>query len=114
MLDVTKAVISWLRENGVDAYVEVPRDRPGEFCVVQRTGGGKAGVKCSPTVAVDCWAATQIEANLFGSKVEQMLIDMPDGIDNVFTCEINSFYENPDPDTGSPRVSLFCVLQTND
>lgn len=113
-MDVTKAVISWLRENNVDAYVEVPRDRPGEFCVVQRTGGGKAGVKCSPTVAVDCWAVTQIGANLFGSKVEQMLIDMPDGIDNVFTCEINSFYENPDPDTGSPRVSLFCVLQTND
>lgn len=114
MLDVTKAVISWLRKNNVDAYVEVPRDRPSNFCVVQRTGGGKIGVKCSPTVAVDCWAATQIEANLFGNKVEQMLIDIPDGIDNVFTCEINSFYENPDPDTGSPRASLFCVLQTND
>ena len=113
-MDVTKAVISWLRENGVDAYVEVPRDRPSEFCVVQRTGGGKIGVKCSPTAAVDCWAATQIGANLLGSKVERLLIDMPDGIDNVFTCEINSFYENPDPDTGSPRVSLFCVLQTND
>lgn len=51
---------------------------------------------------------------MLGSKVERLLIDMPDGIDNVFTCEINSFYENPDPDTGSPRVSLFCVLQTND
>ncbi len=113
-MDVTKAVISWLRENGVDAYVEVPRVRPGEFCVVQRTGGGKAGVKCSPTVAVDCWAATQAGANLLGNKVERLLIDMPDGIDNVFTCEINSFYENPDPDTGSPRASLFCVLQTND
>ena len=113
-MDVTKAVISWLKENGVDAYVEVPRDRPNEFCVVQRTGGGKIGVKCSPTVAVDCWAATQGGANLLGNKVERLLIDMPDGIDNVFTCEINSFYENPDPDTGSPRVSLFCVLQTND
>lgn len=113
-MDVTKTVISWLRKNSVDAYIEVPRDRPSEFCVVQRTGGGKIGVKCSPTVAVDCWAATQSEANLFGGKVEQVLIDMPDGIDNVFTCEINSFYENPDPDTGSPRASLFCVLGTND
>ena len=114
MLDVTTTVISWLIDNGVDAYCEVPPDRPREFCVVQRTGGGRTGVVCSPTAAVDCWAATQLEANTLGGKVERLLAEMPDGIDNVFTCEINSFYENPDPDTGSPRVSLFCVLQTND
>lgn len=114
-MDVTKTVVKWLiADAGINALVEVPNPRPSAFAVVSRSGGGVSKlIVDAPTITIDCWASTLIEANELADKVINSMFALPYGVENVFSARVNSRYESLDPDSGTPRVCLYYELVVN-
>lgn len=104
--DVDSMVRSFLLSRvTVPVHVSVPRNRPASFVVARRNGGGASNrVVDSPTVTVDCWASSSVEAAELAEDCRSAFHDsyaaMPlvRGVD-----EITGPYSTPDPDSGSPR-----------
>lgn len=96
---------------GATAYPAVPPDRPGSFLCVELTGGRQPDrVRFNPSVDVDCWAETRPEAERLAGRVRRAMLAMPGASPNVFHVEIDSFYDNRDPDSGSPRYTVGCDI----
>lgn len=116
-MDYTRMAVDYLngRSLGATAYRAVPSDRPASFMTVELTGGGADGIVVrSPSVDVDCWSATPHDAEELASRVVDAMLGMPDVETNVFYVEVSAFYANPDPDSGSPRVTVGFDITTNE
>lgn len=112
-MDAVTLVVDYLNGQGLGAtaYPAVPRDRPGTLLVVELTGGSQPDrVRFSPSVDVDCWAPTRPEAERLAGEVRRAMLAMPDASPNVFHVEIDSFYDNRDADSGSPRYTVGCDI----
>lgn len=105
MIDIEAEIIAYL--SGVlelPIVADVPNPRPERFVLVERTGGSdlEKYVDC-PTVAVQSWAPTRFEASTVSRDVDALLLDMPGEVLNVMSCERNSLYNFPDPDSRQAR-----------
>ena len=114
-MDAARLVVDYLNSVGVGAtaYHEVPRDRQtGEptglpFAVVEQTGGrAENPVQLELSVDVDCWAGTRRAAAVLAEAVSDAVLAMPDRLDDVFHAEVTTTYNNPDPDSGTPRTTV--------
>ena len=113
--DYERLVVDYLNGLGLPAkaYYDVPRDRPVSFIIVLRTGGGHREIVMErPSFAIDCWAKTRRGAEELARSVQDAMQAMPEAVDNVFGCTVDSVYRNPDPDTGTPRYSITLQLDT--
>lgn len=122
-MDYTRMVVDYLNglNLGATAYREVPANRPTDespsrpFLVVELTGGAGASiVQRSPSIDVDCWASRQHDAEILAFEVVNALLVMPDALPNVFGASVSTVYSNPDPDSGTPRYTVGCDLETNE
>ena len=59
---IEEALVSWLSSLGYDAHANVPKDRPGRFVTVERTGGEVADMVDHPSIAIQTWAQSAAEA----------------------------------------------------
>lgn len=112
-MDAVTLVVDYLNacDLGATAYPAVPSDRPDTLCAVELTGGRQTGpVAFSPSVDIDCWAPTRPEAEALASRVRRAMLAMPERSPNVFHVEIDSLYDNRDPDSGSPRYTVGCDI----
>lgn len=112
-MDAVTLVIDYLNacDLGATAYPAVPSDRPDVFMAVELTGGRQENpVAFSPSVDIDCWAPTRPEAEALASRVRRAMLAMPERSPNVFHVEIDSLYDNRDPDSGSPRYTVGCDI----
>lgn len=104
MGDIEATAIAYLtRALGVPAYAEVPRNRPDRFVTVERTGGGTERGIDWPTLAVQSWAPSRHEASALARCVDEAMLAMPDEVPSVPSCESQSIYNFPDPDSGGSR-----------
>jgi hypothetical protein len=73
--DIEAQFISWLAECvEVSVSADVPNPRPLSFITVERTGGARASVvRDTPTLAVQCWAATRSQASALALTVDDLL-----------------------------------------
>lgn len=116
MLDVIAELIPYLRGAvGVDAYAEVPRERPERFVTLERTGGGAEvfGAIDRPTLAVQSWAPTNYSAFALATAVDAAMLAAPWHVANLMSCERNTLHNFPDPDSRSPRYQGLYELTTN-
>lgn len=116
-MDYTRMVVDYLNGKalGVSAYREVPNVRPDSFMVVELTGGpAQNSVQRTPSFDVDCWAKTAHDAEELASDVMAALIVMPAEVENVFHASISTSYNNPDPDSGTPRYTVGCDIEANE
>lgn len=116
MLDVIEALRPYLAEAvGVPVYAEVPRKRPEEFVTIERTGGDAEifGAIDRPTLAVQSWAATNLDASKLAASVDDAMLYSPWNVENVMSCERNTLHNFPDPDSRSPRYQGLYELVTN-
>lgn len=105
MLDIELAIIDYLKELVEWPVVaDVPNPRPERFVRIERTGGSDLERYVDqPTVAVQSWAPTRFEASVMAQDVDALLLDMPGEVMNVMSCERNSLYNFPDPDSKQAR-----------
>ena len=110
--------------NGLDigarAYLDVPDTRPTSldppepFLVLEHTGARQSDpVLSEQSVDVDCWAATRAGAADLASRVVDALMRASERLPDVFHVDIDSTYNNPDLESGTPRVTVGATLTVN-
>ena len=64
-MNIEAMALSALRAAGIEAFADVPKDRPDEFATVEALGGqtSAGGWLAHPGVAVQAWAATRYRAS---------------------------------------------------
>lgn len=97
MVDIEATIIAYLKNAGYAAYADVPNPRPETFVTVERTGGGLDSLVIDrPTVAVQSWANTRLEASKLSMEVDGHLRQMALAIPDVCYVERDSLYNWPD------------------
>lgn len=109
MYSVAEALIAWLTANGHAAYHIAPpaENAPCQFVTVERTGGYVQDKVDHPSVAIQCWAATDTAANNLAITIRNLveLGGRPAGVGHM---SINSGpYAFYDEDTRCPRYQLY-------
>lgn len=113
-LNIEAALQNYLSENlSVPVSSDVPNPRPDEFVTYERTGGARSNcVIDQSTVAIQCWAKERPEASILAYLVDEIMQDFvyEKGINKVSR---NSFYNNPDLDSGCPRYQIVYDITTS-
>lgn len=106
MYSVTEAFVSHLLQLGYDAYANVPADPPAEFVTVERTGGSVTDLVDHPSLAIQCWAATDEAAERLANVVRAQIVcgARPFGVTRI---DVNSGpYRFYDEYTRCPRYQM--------
>lgn len=110
MYSVTQAIIEWLGAQGYAASHIAPPDAPespSQFVTVERTGGYVQDKVDHPSVAIQCWAATDEAAESMAIAVRN-LIEVGARPHGVGHMAVNSGpYPFYDEDTRCPRYQLY-------
>ena len=103
---VVAELIQWLGEQW---YVEssiVPEDAPDSFVTVERTGGYVEDMLDHPTIAVQCWAGSDADAEDMALELRNRLLTEQPPL-GVASIRIESGpYRFYDETTRSPRYQL--------
>lgn len=100
--------------NGVgalEAFMDVPEDRPAEFLTVERVGGPEGRVLGSPMFAVQVWAEVRWRAAELADGVAVLARGM-EVLPWVGRASVSSVVNFPDPDSDSPRYQITVELVT--
>ncbi len=107
---VTAELVSWLEDRFYEVWTIVPDDAdddlPARFVTVERTGGYVEDMLDHPTIAVQCWAATDADAEDMALELRnRLLTDLPPlGVSSI---RIESGpYRFYDETTRCPRYQL--------
>lgn len=98
---------------GLEASLEVPRNRPKRFITVERTGGARGPITDEPMLAIQVWAENRYEAvrlaELVADELKAALILHP----RVARVQITSVQNYPDASgKGSPRAQVVASVVT--
>nr|DAF16921.1 MAG TPA: tail completion protein [Caudoviricetes sp.] len=116
MIPIESVTVEYLCSVGIDAYGDVPADRPAEFVTVERTGGGVDSLADldSPVLTVQAWSPTRVSAEALMCRACNALLDMPDSVAAVTDSEVTGMYNFPAVEERSARyqavVALRCYL----
>lgn len=108
MKDIQGTVAGWLQDStGIPSYRAVPSNPPAEYRTVARRGGGLS--MCNrvdtPLFVVANRAATSKRARELAYDAVDSLNQMTKHTD-VFSVDVQSVYEENDPDTKQPRWKI--------
>jgi len=95
-----------------EMFMEVPADRPTRFYTVERVGGPRRDVRDLPLVAVHAWAGSRWEASEMATGFASFLSSLAVTHPNVARVDIESVYNNPDPDSEHPRYQVNAQIIT--
>lgn len=94
--------------------VRVPEDRPREFVRIWRNGGpASSRIVDRPMVTVDVWAETEERAAHLADELRHAALRiLPQDPHVRRVTEITGPYDNPDPESGTPRVRFSIQITT--
>ena len=114
-MNVEAVVMEYLKNNGINATVHIPRPRPEKFVSIERTGGNKSDVVLDhPMITVQSWAKSRYEASELACIVDVFMLAIPDYYINICSCTRNSLYSFPDPESDTPRYQAVYDLVVQD
>ena len=115
-LDATQTVLDGLyaQWNGI-VLPAIPTDRPDEFVVVQRVGGGTDGVLDAASMSIECWSgepnSSQVPAWTLAGTIREIVRMLPDTAAGICDVDEDAASFLPDELSDTPRVLLtFTVL----
>lgn len=117
MANAEVLLVDWLNANpstarlNIEAFLDVPEDRPERFITVERTGGPGDWIRDSPLLAVQVWALHRYEAGDLAEAVAKALREAV-ALPNVARVRVNSLYNFPDPESRQPRYQIVLELVT--
>lgn len=83
-------------QSKIEAFLDVPANRPVRFVTIERTSGGEADLVDRPVVAVQFWAESRLAASE-GAHALQRLIDMLPALEPLLgKSKVESVYNFPD------------------
>jgi len=97
---------------GLEAFMDVPAERPIRFVTVERTGGPRDLVRDLPLIAVQVWAETRYEASRLAELVAEEIrafIAHP-RIGRIRVVSVHNFPDLEGP--GRPRYQIAIELVT--
>ena len=80
----------------LEAFMDVPADRPVRFVTVERVGGGERNLVDRPTLAVQFWAESRYEASAGATALARILPNLPIAEPLLGSCRVESVYNFPD------------------
>lgn len=86
----------------VPVYMEQPKNKPGTFVVVEKTGSGRTNFINTATFAVQSYAPTMIAAAELNESVK-MVMDNAVELGDITASRLNSDYNYTDTTTKSYR-----------
>lgn len=79
----------------VPAYMEIPKDQPESFVVLEKTGSGKRNRLCSATFAVQSYAPTMYAAASLNEEAKAAMESAVE-LNEVTSVALNSDYNYTD------------------
>lgn len=112
MINFEALVIGYLNGQalGVDAFADIPADRPERFITVERTGGGRDRFVDRPQAVVQVWADSRAGASELADTVAASLQGMTT-LPEVGRVTVESVVNFPDV-SGHPRYQIFITAVT--
>lgn len=101
-------LVQWLNEQGglgCPCYTLVPADRPKRFITVERTGGSCGAIIDRPSLAIQCWAPTPVEAARLADTLTCVVLPSIYDLPDVGSFSVDSLYAYP-LDERTPRYQL--------
>lgn len=95
---------------GIQAFMEVPENRPRRFVTVERTSGGEINLVDRPVLAVQFWAESRYQASEGARLLAHILQDLPASVPELGRCKVESIYNFPDD--RQPRYQLTVAAST--
>lgn len=94
----------------------IPTPRPKTFLTITRTGGGDpTPVTDMAVLMIDAWAPTEDEAERLILETRELLRASPNQVALGSYCtryeHMGGPFSIPDPDIGTPRYRLNCLIQ---
>ena len=109
---IEKVLLDYMTEamGDIPVFMEVPKDRPDTFVVLEKTGSGKTNHLCSATFALQSYAPSMYEAAEVNEKVKTAM-ENAITLDDVTRCALNSDYNYTDTTSKNYRYqAVFDVI----
>lgn len=101
-----------LKAVGLQAYLNVPVNRPARFITVERVGGGVRDFVGRASLAIQVWAKTRLEASELAETVSNVITTEIPHIGWIAHARVENLYNFPDPDSDLARYQLTVSLHT--
>lgn len=88
---------------------DIPAPRPQRFVTVEQTGSRFADFLYHPTIAVQSWAESRVEAARLNALVKNAMTKITNN-DGVSSCTLSNDYNHPDLDSRTARYqAIFSI-----
>lgn len=94
----------------IQAFMEVPADRPRRFVTVERVGGAEINLVDRPRLAVQFWAESRYQASEGARLLALILERLAATVPQLGRCKVEAFYNFPDE--RQARYQLMVVAST--
>jgi hypothetical protein len=96
-------------------YAEYPQNPPEHFIIIERTSSDESDFVRNATVAIQTISDSLHDAARMCEWIKTIMGGMPDAVENVFSCRLNSAYNFTDTDTKQYRYqSVFDITYQDD
>ena len=103
-------VLNYLKaDKGLKVYMEIPKEKPSSFYILEKTAGGQTDKVNTSTFVVQSYAPTLYDAALMNETAKSAMSDLIN-LDVVSRVELNSDYNYTDPTTKQYRYQAVFVL----
>lgn len=94
---IEKVVLDYLttKLTPTPVYVEIPKDTPVKFVLIQKTGSSRSNLLESATIAVQSYDSSLYNASVLNEAVKEAMYELP-SVKEVSKCDLNSDYEYTD------------------
>ena len=98
------AVLNYLKDifKNIPVVMEIPRNVPDEFILLEKTGSIRSDRLMSSTFAVQSWAGSMYRAMSLNEEVVEAMLSITT-IKEVSSVQLNSDYNYTDVETKHPR-----------
>ena len=87
----------------VPVYLEVPKDYPSRYYVIERTGGAQVNHIKSATVAIKSYGESMYDAALMNEELKEVMLETIPAYGEIASVRLNSDYNFTDTTTKQYR-----------
>ena len=95
---IEKIILSYLKDKSLNVYMEMPKNPPQSFVVLEKTGSRKLNHINTATIAIQSYGSTMLKAAELNDKIKKYLDDIIQ-LDNIANVELQGDYNFTDTST---------------